>query len=441
MPTVQIQISDDVFLPVYRHLRHETDYDIDFIYGSRDSGKSRDTAQRLVEQCLESDYFRCILARKTFNTIKDSQWQLIKDVVDDWGLSQFFEFKVSPLEIVCVNGNRFLARGFDDPQKIKSIQNPSNAWVEEGNELTLDDWTILITSLRSNFGRTKTDFTFNPECEGDYRDFWLYKDYFSHTQNQSFAYDKEVKIGNESFTLKVRATHTTYRDNPYCTPQRKAIYESLKDSDPFHYQVYALGRWGVREVKAPFAFSFKREKHVGSVQHNPSETTYLSFDFNRNPICCTVFQFYDDTVWGVETIKLPHSDIYQLCQVIRAKYPDALFVVTGDFSGYNASALVRDDVNYFKVIKSELELSDGQIQVIRNPIIEENQVTCNKSLHQIPHVFDEHGCAPLIFDLQFAEMLPTGQLKKGDREDPKQQLDALDTWRYFENKFIKPLLT
>ena len=116
-------------------------------------------------------------------------------MVEDWGISHLFEFKVSPLEITCVNGNKFLARGFDDPHKIKSIQNPSGAWVEEGNELTRDDWTILITSLRSNHGRTKIDFTFNPECEGDYRDFWLYKDYFSHTTDQSFTHSKKIKVG------------------------------------------------------------------------------------------------------------------------------------------------------------------------------------------------------------------------------------------------------
>lgn len=312
--------------------------------------------------------------------------------------------------------------------------------MEEGNELTRDDWTILITSLRSNHGRTKIDFTFNPECEGDYRDFWLYKDYFSHTTDQSFTHSKKIKVGESETELVYRATHTTYKDNKYCTPQRAAVYEDLRLSDPFHYQVYALGRWGVREVQAPFLFAFDRDKHIGKVEYNPIETTYLSFDFNRNPICCSVFQWYGDKVYGVETIKLRDSDIYALCRAIKLKYPDALFIVTGDYSGYNASALVRDDINYYSVIKSELELAEGQIQVIRNPIITENQAVCNKVFAKYPIVLDETKCQSLIFDCQFAEMLPDGTLKKTDRNDPKQQLDALDTLRYFINKFIRPVL-
>ena len=143
----KIQIPEEIFLPQYRHLHDDSDIDIDFIYGSRDSGKSRDTAQRLVVKWLSAPYFRHILCRKTFNTIKDSQWQLIKDIVDEWGLSQFFTFTMNPLSITCINGNKFLARGFDDPQKIKSIQNPSGAWVEEANELSQEDWTILTTSI------------------------------------------------------------------------------------------------------------------------------------------------------------------------------------------------------------------------------------------------------------------------------------------------------
>jgi phage terminase large subunit len=157
---IEIEIDKEVFLPCYRHLHDDTGIDIDFVYGSRDSGKSRDTAQRLVLKCLSDDYFRHILARKTFNTIKDSQWQVIKDVVDDWKLNDFFTFTTNPLAITCSNGNKFIARGFDDPHKIKSIQNPSGAWVEEGNELSADDWIILITSLRSNKGKDQDRFYF-----------------------------------------------------------------------------------------------------------------------------------------------------------------------------------------------------------------------------------------------------------------------------------------
>jgi phage terminase large subunit len=74
-------------------------------------------------------YFRCLLIKKTYNSIKESQWQTIKDVVEEWGLSSVFTFKVSPFTIECENGNRFIARGCDDPQSIKGVKDPSHALV------------------------------------------------------------------------------------------------------------------------------------------------------------------------------------------------------------------------------------------------------------------------------------------------------------------------
>lgn len=445
----EIDIDLNVFLPCYRHLVKFPEVDIDFVYGSRDSGKSRNTAQILVKRCLEEKYFRHILARKTYNTILDSQWQLIKDVVEDWGLGDLFEFNKNPLAINCINGNRFIGRGFDDPQKIKSIQNPSGAWVEEGNQLSREDWTVLITSLRSNHGKTKVDFTFNPEADGDFREFWLYKDYFSHTKELSFSHTKMVEVGTEKVPIKYRATHTTYEQNKYCSPIRKAIYEDLKHTSPYHYRIYAQGLWGNRENKAPFVLTFRREakdgrpSHLGKTSYNPELPLYLSFDFNRNPMCTSVVQWDGEKkVDWIEVIKLPNSNIWQVCDLIKAKYPGALFIVNGDYSGNNTSALVKENDlnNYYKVIRDVLDLTTGQVQIEPNPRIEKNQVLVNWCFHHLDITINPETCGPFIFDIEFGEMLSDGTLKKGDREDPAQQLDALDTGRYFFNKNFKKIV-
>ncbi|HTN05599.1 hypothetical protein [Agriterribacter sp.] len=40
----------------------------------------------------------------------------------------------------------------------------------------------------------------------------------------------------------------------------------------------------------------------------------------------------------------------------------------------------------------------------------------NAVLEHIPMVIDPDGAQALIFDLDFVEMLPSGKIKKGDRE-------------------------
>lgn len=446
MSLIEIDINPEVFIPAYRHLLH-SDADIDILWGGRDSGKSHFLGQKAVVDCLGSEYFKMLLIKKTYNSIAESQFQTIKEIIEGWGLAEYFIFKKNPLEIICtLNGNSFIARGCDDPQKIKSVRNPSHAWYEEADQLSEEDYITASTSLRSDRGRVKEYMSFNPEADGNYKDHWIFKKFFKSEVSRmysTFSQTTEIKIpgSSEKVTIKYTSTHTTYHDNPFCTGERRAKLEALKDSNPYYYQVYALGKWGIREVLSPFLFNFKHAQHVGKTEWNSNQMTYLSFDFNKNPICCSVWQYYDDHIYGIEVIKLAHSDIDQLCTVIESRYSDALFIVVGDSTGYNNTALVKDDWNFYTAIEKNLKLETNQFQVIANPRIVENQVFMNKAFKYLNITLDEENCSQLIFDCFFAEMKAEGKLRelnKDSRNDPTQQLDALDTMRYFFNTIVAP---
>ncbi len=199
---------------------------------------------------------------------------------------------------------------------------------------------------------------------------------------------------------------------------------------------------------AKFAYAFDKAKQVKKCQVNYDYPIYLSFDFNKNPICCGIYQNYNEEIFCPYIIKLENSDIYKLCAYIRNKFtipgspynPD-IFIVNGDASGNNRSAMVKDNLNYFRIIKAELDLTQGQMQQLgSNPLIEENQVLVNAVLEHVKHSIDPDGAQPLIFDLEFAEMLPDGTLKKTDRKEASQQLDPLDTYRYFINRNFRRYL-
>lgn len=195
-----------------------------------------------------------------------------------------------------------------------------------------------------------------------------------------------------------------------------------------------------------FAYAFNKAKHVRKTEINYDYPIYLSFDFNKNPISCNVIQIIDNAVHIPFVIKLENSDIYKLCEYIKNKFsvpgkPEPEYIVNGDASGNAGSAMVKDNLNYFRIIKAELDLSLGQMQQLAsNPKIEENQVLVNAALEHVDHYIDPDGAQSLIFDLEFAEMLPDGKLKKADREDPTQQLDALDGYRYFLNRNFRHML-
>lgn len=286
MPTIEVEINKNVYLKCYRHLLVKDEpIDIEFLYGGRDSGKSRHVAQQLIELCLSESTFQCLLIRKVLNTVRDSQFNLLKSIIAEWGLDRLFRINDSRLEIHCRNGNSFYGRGLDDVGRIKSFNNPSHCWMEEGNQITNEDFVIILTSLRSNFAQVKTFFTFNPECEGNYTDFWLWQEWFAHTTDLSWLWNKEVETPDSVVTFSARATHTTYHDNKYCSSQRKAIYESYKNSknNAYWYQTYTLGLWGFRRTGGAFWKCFDEAIHVRDLEHLQDSTYHVVIDNNVSP--------------------------------------------------------------------------------------------------------------------------------------------------------------
>lgn len=293
---MEVTIDASVILPAYQHLLNDPGpYVLEFLYGGRDSGKSYTVAELLVIECLELSYFRCALIREQSGDIKDSQWQLIKDIVEDWGLSSLFTFLKAPLEIICFNGNKFICRGCNEPQNLKSITACNRAWIEEGLK-DLASFTVILTTLRSNDSAVKVYYTFNPECEGNYQNFWLYQDWFSsNSYDLSFTsvrtFDVEVKGVKKQVKLNYRVTHSTYHDNPFVSDERIAFHENNKG---YYYTVYTLGRWGYKITGGEFWTQFKSDKHTKDIEWINSPLC-VALDSNVTP-------YVTQALWQIDTV-------------------------------------------------------------------------------------------------------------------------------------------
>jgi PBSX family phage terminase large subunit len=323
-PKIDVTIDPDMFLPVYRHLLVKS-YDIEFLWGSRDSGKSRDVAQRKIIRCLGNPHFKCAMIRKVANTVVDSQYALIKSVCEEWNIDHLFKFTTSPQpKIVCANGGVFLGRGMDDPKKIKSMTDPTDAWIEEGSDFIEDDWTIITTSLRSNNANVQIDYSFNPDIPGGeaFEDFWLFKRYFCELNGEpikDLSFTRTITERLEDGTkaeITYRATHSTFYDNPYCPPARKVYYEGLGRVSDYWHRVYCLGLWARRKTGGEFLKGFEEKIHANQIlSYNPHTTIHISIDSNVYPhiaVTCwqlekTVIDF--KTVWDINQIhELPAED-------------------------------------------------------------------------------------------------------------------------------------
>lgn len=446
MNEISVEIDKDVYLPCYHHLLEPNDIDIEILWGGRDSGKSKFVAQYTTELSMALDYFRCPLIKQTHESIKDSQWQMLKDTAEQWQVDHLYNFTSSPLSITCANGNSFLARGMDKPAKIRSLANPSHAWGEEFNQVSEEGFITLLTGLRSDYGPVKLFLTLNPEAETiDYEDWWFYKLFFKkhYPHELSFTDVIEMKVMHEgkekTVRLKYRSTHVTYHDNPYITPQRIAFHESLKLTNPYFYRVFTEGLFGNKKNDTPWLFTWDRQKHVAKKELHAkrSETLYLWFDFNRNPQVCTVIQWPEEKkVQIIDVIKVPNVGTEGICEIILEKYPNFLYVAGGDYSGDTTQSLFKEQITNYTVIKKMLSLTDGQIKKKPNPKLEKNQTLINTIFQFYPVEVCPVKAKPFIFDAENVKKRADGTIVKNDRNDPAQQADVLDTVRYWFNYFM-----
>jgi len=216
------------------------DEDLYLEIGGYGSGKSHSVIQKLVLTLVQEER-TALVVRQHYNTLKDSVYSLIKEIIvadfEDYLLS----ITKSPLHIKFKNGSEILFRGVSDPEKLKSINKVSLVFIEEASEIGLDGYRELLGRLRSREKKNIFFLATNPVSF----DNWIYKEFFEKQGiNEVDFYTKE-RIYTEFAGMKIRMNHSTYKDNAMLPEAYKKRLEGFKETDPYLYDVAALGRFGV----------------------------------------------------------------------------------------------------------------------------------------------------------------------------------------------------
>lgn len=241
-----------------------------------------------------------------------------------------------------------------------------------------------------------------------------------------FSHGRNGKKDWASFNL------STY-SNPHIDRDELESIRSTMDELSFRCEILAED---VDVTNNPFAYAFNEAKHVQQCTYNPFQEIMLSFDFNVDPITCIASQ--DDGIkmnvfkeWAIM-----NGDIYQLTDQIKASYPSAIFLVTGDATGAARSAVTQGNLNYYTVVQSRLGLANAQMKQPRiNPSIRDSRVLCNSILQNYTVNIDP-SLVNLIRDLKHVQVDDEQSIIK-DRQDDTRKADLLDCLRYQFNTFKK----
>ncbi len=243
--------------PVYDAL-HNATKPIVVCVGGSGSSKSYSMAQFMIWKLINEQNKVIGIGRKTLPALRMTAMLLVVDLLKDYGIYQYCNHSKTE-NYIDYKTNRIQFFSLDDPEKIKSF-NANYLWLEEANEFTWEDFTILNIRLNLPPGKdmNRLYMTFNPvEC-------WI----FDKLENNPDA----------------QWIESTYRDNPFYPESSARILEGLKEQDLNYYNIYALGKRGKLENIIYPSFDLIN----GMPRELERECYGLDFGFENPSVCIHV---------------------------------------------------------------------------------------------------------------------------------------------------------
>ncbi len=286
------------------------------LYGSAGSGKSHVAAQKLLLRALEEPGHRIPSFRKVKDTVRRSTFQRFKDILS---AEAHLKRAVHPYETtmdIKLAGSVIWNLGLDDADKIKSIVDPTAAWVEEADQLNWtgdldDDFTQIDLRLRGPSPSYKQIIlTFNP------------------TPRSRLIFERfgiaEADVPEHGFleTDDVFVMHTTFIDNKFVGEEYVIPFRRMGDA---YRMVYEHGH--LADTTAPDQL-IKPEHVKAAFERDPEATRTL--DEGRGGLGVDVARFgNDETVLQFsqgrhlyETMAFHGQDIARTARMVMAALAD-----------------------------------------------------------------------------------------------------------------------
>lgn len=278
--TVNIKISKNVFNEKYLPYLYNDDRFL-ILYGGGSSGKSYFLGERYTIKLLSPKKCNLIIARKASVSNGKSTFPLMKQVINNWNIRKYFDINNSQMRIKCLlTGNEVIFVGLDDEEKIKSITfengEVTDVWVEEATECTEKDINQLIIRQRGGKSKKQLTMSFNPISVNH----WIKKKFVD--------------------TKRATLCHSTYKDNKFLTDEDRETLESFKDTDPYYYDVYTCGKWGV--LGKTFFDSNSIQKRIDNVKE-PIKVGYFILEEKNGKIIN--YRWIDDVNGYIKIFKEP----------------------------------------------------------------------------------------------------------------------------------------
>lgn len=218
---IELNISKKKFIPKFYSSLDDYSSRYEVYMGSAGSGKSYYITQKLILKALKEKR-RVIIARRYGSTLRNSVFALFKIVLNDFKLSKYCKIRETDFHIELPNGSEFIFIGLDDENKLLSLANISDVFIEEATEASKGMVEQLNLRMRGTAANQQIFIAFNPINIKNY----LY-DFCEVNTPKSFKYH-----------------HSTYKDNPFLNKAYIDSLDELYKLNPAKARIYCDGLWG-----------------------------------------------------------------------------------------------------------------------------------------------------------------------------------------------------
>lgn len=248
MSQINLRISKKMFSPHFYPYLFDYSKRWNIFNGSAGSGKSYFVQQKLtIKAC--NDVRKILMCRRYGSTITNSIWSLQLDILRQWKILNLCKINKAERTITLPNGSQFIFTGLDDEEKLLSINNISDVFVEEVFECSQELLDQLSLRMRGKAKNQQIYCCFNPISPHSF----LYELCEGSKQPQSFFYDK-----------------STYKDNPFLSKEYINALEDLQRTNPNKFRIFGLGEWGVDMEGLVFKnVEFVKDVDVSTLLKNP----------------------------------------------------------------------------------------------------------------------------------------------------------------------------
>lgn len=270
--------------PRFESFLWDWDYKTYLLVGGYGSSKSYHIALKLILKLL-SEKRKVLVVREVFDTIRDSCYDLLVEILEEFDLVGQSKNKVhcttSPMSIKFPNGSKIIFKGMDKPSKLKSINGVTIVWLEECSEIKYAGYKELLGRLRHPTQTMHFILSTNPVGTEN----WVYQHFFKRIDeegNEHVTLDDQLLYKKRTIVKNgVYYHHSVADDNMFLPQSYIDTLDQMREYDPDLYRVARLGRFGLngKKVLPQFCVAQSHTDVLREVQKIPDKFKFCGMDF------------------------------------------------------------------------------------------------------------------------------------------------------------------